>query len=93
MAKRASLKGKGAEIFLGSEEERQEVRPARKPHQKATFYFPPELLEALDNVWLELRRVNRSVTKSELVAAALRSALDQHTKDPKSSPFSHFLPF
>ncbi len=92
--KRASLKGKGADIFLGPAE-RGESQPRPKatsqPHQKATFYFPPEVLQDLDQVWLDLRRVNRNVKKSDVVAAAVRATLAQHAKDPKTSPLAHLL--
>jgi len=51
-------KGKGIGAYLGDEE-----TPGR-----ATFYLPPKLLLELDDVWLELRRENRKLRKSDIVA-------------------------
>lgn len=58
--KRASVRGKGVDIFF----EETEV-PKR---QKATFYFPQVLLENLDDIWLELRLKNLKLKKSAIVA-------------------------
>ncbi len=94
--KRATMKGKGAGIFLGTEhEEQQQVRRGRKPmlqpNQKATFYFPPEILQKLDKTWLEFRRTNKDVKKSDLVATALSAALEEHAANPKSSVLAERL--
>ena len=69
-------KGKGVEAFLG---------PEGAPG-KATFYLPPDLLVALDDLWLDLRRVNRRVTKSDLVAWILKEALRDYQEKGKESP-------
>jgi len=90
------MRGKGADIFLGSEgKEQEEARPQGKPplqpNQKATFYFPPEVLERLDKVWLELRQANRDVKKSDLVATALSAALKEHAENPEGSVLAELL--
>lgn len=69
-------KGKGVEAFLGEEE-----APG-----KATFYLPKELLLRLDDLWLELRRKNRKLRKSDIVAWALREALRVHEERGEQSP-------
>lgn len=94
--KRATMKGKGADIFLGTErEEQQEVgrehKPVPQPNQKATFYFPPEILQKLDKTWLEFRRTNKDVKKSDLVATALSAALEKHAANPKNSVLAERL--
>ena len=68
-------KGKGIEAFLGEEE----------PQGKATFYLPPKLLLELDDVWLELRRENRKLRKSDIVAWALSQALKVYQEKGKES--------
>lgn len=85
--KRASVKGKGADIFLSGQDDQQGRvgTPAARAHKKATFYLPPDLLDRLDDAWLDMRRVNRGVTKSELVAAALAAALAEYDKRGKQS--------
>lgn len=86
MKKRPSLKGKGAEIFLSGEPAAgrtdraataapEKKRKADEEKEKATFYFPPELLSDLDETWMKLRRENRRIKKSDLVRAALVEAL------------------
>ena len=88
MAKhRASVKGKGADIFLASNDDDQaHPRPPQAlARKKATFYLPPALLDQLDDAWLDLRRVNRNVTKSELVNVALEAALGDYVANQKKS--------
>ena len=69
--KHASIKGMGADNYL------QDRRPAK--NKKATFYLPADLVDRLDDAWLDMRRVNRALTKSELVTAALNAALTDYT--------------
>ena len=92
--KRASVKGKGADIFLpGQGEQAGEPRPVpTRAHKKATFYLPPDLLDQLDDAWLDLRRLNRDVKKSDLVRTALRAALaDYATNQEKSHLYKEIL--
>ncbi len=99
-AKRPSLRGKGADIFLGEEpsappsskksiknvvevagqihshEESADGRGADK--EKATFYLPIEVLDQLEGVWHDLRRVTRrKIKKSDIVSIALQNAADE----------------
>ena len=87
--KRSSVKGKGADIYLGDDNHTQEVSHPTKstdgPRRKATFYIPPSLLDRLDDAWLDLRRIDRSIKKSNMVSAALERALtDYAAKQEKS---------
>ena len=87
--KRSSIKGKGADIYLGGDNQAQQASRPMKPidgvRRKATFYIPPALLDQLDDAWLDLRRLDRSVKKSSLVTAALEAALaDYVAKQEKS---------
>ena len=74
-------KGKGVEAFLGPEE----------AQGKATFYLPPAVLTALDDLWLDLRRVNRRLTKSALVAWILNQALKEYREKGRESPLFQAL--
>jgi hypothetical protein len=90
--KRPSLRGKGAEIFLGGDStestksvsevvERVQIKKAEKPaapivekteKEKATFYLPVDVLEDLENVWHDVRKVtHRKIKKSDIVSIAL----------------------
>lgn len=73
MAKRPSLKGRGADIFLGEEAGagQNAGMPAGQQAEKATFYLPADLLTRLDNLWMNLRRSNRKLKKSHLVSELL----------------------
>jgi len=87
--KRSSIKGKGADIYLGDDNQaEQPSRPTKATdgvRRKATFYIPPSLLDQLDDAWLDLRRIDRSIKKSNMVSAALETALtDYAAKQEKS---------
>ena len=86
--KRSSLKGKGADIYLASEERSQEAPLSQQgsgTRRKATFYVPSDLLDQLDDAWLDLRRIDRGVKKSDVVTVALEAALAAYTADQKTS--------
>ena len=87
-SKRSSLKGKGAGIYLDSEERPQETPLSKRgssTRRKATFYVPSDLLDQLDDAWLDLRRIDRGVKKSDVVTVALEAALAAYTADQKTS--------
>lgn len=88
MQKRPRIKGKGADIFLGGEEEvasktgkQEDVKMAKQQLvEKATFYLPADLVDDLDEVKAQLRRRYRrakKVSKSEIVRVALEGALEE----------------
>lgn len=83
MPKRPSLKGKGVEIFLGEQktEEKKEIEKG-----KATFYFPQDLLEELDEAWFILRKINRKIKKSDIVQAALEITLNGIKQGKSDNP-------
>ena len=88
MNKRSSLKGKGAGIYLDSEESAQEPPLAKRgsaTRKKATFYVSSDLLDQLDDAWLDLRRIDRGVKKSDVVTVALEAALGAYIADQKTS--------
>ncbi|MBI1730667.1 hypothetical protein HY229_07265 [Candidatus Acetothermia bacterium] len=91
-AKRPSLRGKGADIFLGEEpsasvrnvsEVVKQIRPRKEdaeiaPKEKATFYLPIEVLDELESLWHDLRRVtHRKIKKSDIVSIALQNAAEE----------------
>ena len=73
--KRSSLKGKGADIYLASEERSQEAPLSQQgsgTRRKATFYVPSDLLDQLDDAWLDLRRIDRGVARRSFLAPSTR---------------------
>jgi hypothetical protein len=91
-AKRPSLRGKGADIFLGEEPSAsvrnisdvvRQIQPRNEevenaPKEKATFYLPIEVLDELESVWHDLRRVtHRKIKKSDIVSIALQNAAEE----------------
>ena len=87
--KRSSIKGKGADIYLGgdgrAEQPSHSTKGTSDVRHKATFYIPPSLLDQLDDAWLDLRRIDRGIKKSNMVSAALEAALtDYAAKQEKS---------
>lgn len=84
--KRPTAKGKGADIFLGEEEAATaETAQDTVAKEKASFYFTLELLEELDQTWMQLRMRNRKLTKSELVQAALEEMLREYQQRQEDS--------
>lgn len=84
--KRPTAKGKGADIFLGEEETTaRETAQEAVEKQKASFYFTLELLEELDQTWMQLRMKNRKLTKSELAQAALEEMLREYHQRQEDS--------
>jgi len=86
--KRSSLKGKGADIYLASEDAAPATAAPKQgdaARRKATFYVPSDLLDQLDDAWLDLRRIDRGVKKSDVVTVALEAALGAYTADQKTS--------
>jgi hypothetical protein len=47
----------------------------KPPIDKATFYLPADLLDRLDRIWMEQRRKNRKIRKSDIVKEALEAHL------------------
>jgi len=96
--RRPSAKGKGADIFFedvsAEETAAQETAPGHRPAAraarqqpkgKASFYFTGTLLDRLDQAWMRLRMVDRRITKSELVQAALEEMLDEYEQRGEES--------
>jgi len=51
------------------------AKPAKDPIDKATFWLPSSLLDRLDHAWIQRRRRDRRVHKSDLVREALEAHL------------------
>lgn len=84
--KRPTAKGKGADIFLGDQETAApETSQETVEKQKASFYFTLELLEELDQTWMQLRMKNRKLTKSELAQVALEEMLREYQQRQEDS--------
>jgi hypothetical protein len=98
MPKRKSIKGKGTDIFFegdDKDEKKKTGKPANQPTRtpayqptspavgKATFYLPTDLIDELDEVWMNLRRKARAkkVAKSQIVTLALRETLEGWRED------------
>ncbi len=91
MSKRASLKGKGIDIFTNPEETkgRHVATPAHqhasKTATKATFYLNEQMIEGLDEIWMKVRRKEKDgqkISKSSIV----RAVLDKAIKDLRNKP-------
>lgn len=62
--------------------------------QKATFYLSETALADLENAWMSLRGMKRgkgSVSKSGIVEAALRAALEEYESQGKNSALARAL--
>lgn len=84
MVKRTSLKGLGAKLFEPQEgnlpARHHDGIPAQQRagrYPKATFYLSQSLLARLDGAWMEERRRNLKIKKSDLVSAALEAFLSE----------------
>ena len=81
MAKRARVKGKGADIFFSSDSQTAQQDALTKASEeliKGTFYFTQQQLDALERAVFVLRQEHRIKTnKSEV----MRVALDRIVKD------------
>lgn len=87
MAKRHSIKGMGADIFLGRDagkpEQGRDGTPSQQrnsvPSQqntiKATFYLPKSTVDSIENLWLDERRKRKKLTKSQVVMELLEAGL------------------
>lgn len=75
--KRKSIKGKGADIFLASEQNgvmtEEQKDSIRVELTKVTFYLPVDLVDELDVIYLDSRKAHRDkkITKSLIVKIAL----------------------
>ena len=89
MSKRPTIKGKGADLFLGETAPKRKIPILRKG--KSTFYFSPSLIEKLDKIWLSLRRENKKVSKSNIVALGLDKVLESFEKKGPESELYKYL--
>ena len=72
--KRTPLAGSGLDIFEPTDAAKPDA--AKKKNVKEMVYLPEDISKALTQCWLHRKQQDRSVTKSEIVAAALRAYLD-----------------
>ena len=101
MAKRTRVKGKGAAIFLGEDKpaSQQTNKTARqyagKPvnTSKATFYLPVDLIDQLEDTWLNLRAKykEKKVAKSEIAQIALQEIIKEWEKKQDNSVLARRL--
>jgi len=81
--RRPSIKGKGADFFF-------ESAPQTSAQVKVTFYLPKELVDKLDEVWLDLRRTYKKLRKSDIARIALEEILsDYEGKQQNSKLLKH----
>jgi hypothetical protein len=84
--RRPTAKGKGADIFLGDLETTASLpRQEAVEKEKASFYFTQDLLDALDQTWMQLRMKDRKLTKSDLVQAALEEMIREYQQRQEDS--------
>ena len=83
--KRPTIKGKGADFFLDQDKSGDSLQG------KATFYIPEVLIEKLDDVWVDLRKSNRKLKKSDIARIALEEILKDYEEKHQDSKLSeHF---
>lgn len=82
MAKRQSIKGRGADIFLGRDAgkpdtpaQQRDSIPLQQNTIKATFYLPKSLLDSIEDLWLDERRKRKGLKKSHVVQELLEDGL------------------
>ena len=76
------------------EVETEQGRGEEVEKQKATFYLSETALTDLESAWMSLRGMNRgkgSVSKSGIVEAALRAALEEYESQGKNSALARAL--
>ena len=94
--KRPTIKGKGADLFLANPEKPQPAKPEKRSKQamiqgKSTFYLPQNLIDTLDNIWLDLRRHHRKLRKSDIAMIALDELFRDYSQKHHDSILSkHF---
>ncbi len=79
---------------LKKEVEPEQGRGEEVEKQKATFYLSETALADLENAWMSLRSLKRgkgSVSKSGIVEASLRAALDEYEAKGKNSVLAQAL--
>ena len=69
-----TLSGAGADIFAPTDDGKPVA--ATKKNVKEMVYLPEDVSRALTHCWLHRKQQDRRVTKSQIVAAALRAYLD-----------------
>ncbi len=79
MTKRPTIKGKGANFFLGQEKTKSIEQ------RKATFYIPETLIDDLDSVWLDLRKTHRKLKKSDIARVAFEQLLRDYKENHQDS--------
>ncbi|MCD6226016.1 hypothetical protein J7J95_03005 [bacterium] len=90
MSKRPTIKGKGADLFLGETERIKKKIPSLRKG-KITFYLSPSLIEKLDKIWLTLRRENKKISKSDIITKGLDNILEDFEKKGPESEISKYL--
>lgn len=98
MSKRASLKGKGKDIFFPEESTQQDSTPSHqhtgKPEQliKSTFYLEVGAVEKLEKFWLDLRikAKGKKISKSHIVSQALIKTIEDLNGQSLEKVLAHF---
>ena len=77
MARRKSLKGAGADLFLaGQTAPRTSGKPASQQTIKVSYRLPSDVVHGIEDLWMDLRRTSRTkLTKEQVVVEALRKGL------------------
>ena len=75
--KRPTIRGKGADFFLGHEKTVKQ--------QKATFYLPRDLTDRLDDIWVDLRRTHKKLKKSDIARIAFEELLNDYEEKCQDS--------
>lgn len=98
MAKRKSIKGRGADIFLDTEHHNAGTTGSQKPvntakQVKVTYFIESQTTDRLEDVWLNLRSKFKGskISKSKIVEIALNDLIENWKKDQEKSRIEKYL--
>jgi hypothetical protein len=67
------------------------AKPKPKKYEKGTFYFDPDDLAKLEQVWLKLMGQGIRCNKSEIVSILLGAGLEEFERNPTDNALSQRL--
>jgi len=98
MAKRTSIKGRGADIFLNTEHHNAGATAGQKPvntvkQVKVTYFIESRTTDRLEDLWLGLRAKFKGskISKSKIVEIALNDLIENWNKNQEKSRIERFL--
>lgn len=81
--KRPTIKGKGADFFFEQKKSTEQG--------KATFYFSRDLIDKIDDVWVDLRKTYRKLRKSDIARIAIEDLVRDYADKQQDSKLLQHL--